>query len=145
VISPHQMCYELYGNPDNPCLILITGIGGQLIDWPEIFINGLVKNGFYVLTFDNRDSGLSRSYDGPYTLEDMAQDVVILMDDLHIKKAHIFGGSMGGIIAQYVAINFPDRVLRLICMATTSGESTLPPAKPEVLAYFSHFMTAVNQ
>jgi len=166
MISTHQLCYETHGNSNDPCMMLINGIGGQLIDWPKLFINGLVKHGFYVVTLDNRDSGLSRSYDElgvpdlqalveakqqgkeiniPYTLENMAQDVITLMDDLQIKQAHILGGSMGGIITQYVALNFPERVLSLICYATTSGDPALPPPKPEVMAYFSTAMMARAQ
>lgn len=109
------LCYETYGNPTNRCIILIAGIGGQLIDWPPTLTQGLADKGFYVVTFDNRDSGLSYHYDElgsenineaiaakqqgksfnpPYTLEDMASDVIKLMDELHIEKAHIVGASM---------------------------------------------------
>lgn len=72
-----------------------------------------------------------------YTLENMAEDVITLMDMLQIIKAHIIGGSMGGIIAQYVAINFPERVLSLVCLATTSGDPNLPPPKKDVANFFS--------
>lgn len=151
-------CYETFGNPSNPAIVLIMGIGGQLIDWPSTLTQGLADHGFYVITFDNRDTGLSHYYEElgpanfgeaiaakqegrvfkpPYTLEDMASDVIKLMDDLHIAKAHILGGSMGGMIAQYVALNFPARVLSLICIATTSGDPHLPPPKKEVLEFFS--------
>lgn len=164
MISAHKICYETHGDRNNPCIVLIMGIGGQLIDWPTTFTQGLADKGFYVVTFDNRDSGLSRSYDElgvpnlhelakhkgkpmypPYTLEDMAQDVITLMDDLHIEKAHILGGSMGGIIAQYVALNFTDRVLSLICIGTTSGDKALPPPQKEVLDFFSTLMISQNQ
>lgn len=150
--------YQTQGNPNHPCIILIMGIGGQLTAWPLSFIQGLVDKGFYVVTFDNRDSGLSHSYDQlktpsiqeviqakqqgkpislAYTLDDMASDVIALMDECQIKKAHILGISMGGIIAQLVAIHYPERVLRLICMASSSGDPSLPPAKKEVLEFFS--------
>ncbi len=158
--------YETLGNPKNPCIILINGIGGQLIDWPEALTQGLADKGFYVVTFDNRDSGLSRHYEElglpnlheaiaakqqgksvnpPYTLEDMAADVIALMDEIRIEKAHILGGSMGGIIAQYIALNFPDRVRSLICIGTTSGDPKLPPPKKEVLDYFGSSLNADNQ
>jgi len=160
------ICYETFGNPHHPCIILITGIGGQLIDWPPLVTQGLADKGFYVVTFDNRDSGLSHHYDElgvpnleeaialkqrgepfqpPYTLEDMASDVIVLMDELQIEKAHVGGGSMGGIIAQYVALNFPDRVLSLICIFSTSGDPQLPPAKKEVMDFFASSFTETNK
>lgn len=151
------ICYETFGNPSNPCVILIMGISGQLIHWPNKFTQGLVRKGFYVVTFDNRDAGLSQYYDhinapslteaivakqqgrdlkSPYTLNDMAADVILLMKKLCIPKAHLVGISMGGIIAQLVAIEYPKFVLSLTCIASTSGDPNLPPAKPEVLAFF---------
>ncbi len=158
--------YETFGNAHDPCIILITGIGGQLIDWSPILTNGLADKGFFVVIFDNRDSGLSHHYNElgvpnfneaitsiqqgqlfkpPYTLEDMAADVIALMDELQIKKAHIAGGSMGGIIAQYVALNYTRRVLSLICIATTSGDPRLPPAKKEILDFFASSMNSEEQ
>ncbi len=159
------LCYETLGDPQNPCIILIMGIGGQLIHWPTEFTQGLVKKGFYVLLFDNRDTGLSRYYDHletpnlleaiavrqqrkyltlPYTLEDMAADVIMLMDELSIKQAHIAGISMGGMISQIVALKYPERVLSLTCIATTTGDPNLPPAKPKVLEYFFSFQRQVE-
>lgn len=164
--KPFPIYYETFGNAHDPCIILITGIGGQLVDWSPILTHGLANKGFFVVIFDNRDSGLSRHYDQlgvpnfneaivaiqqgqlfhpPYTLEDMAADVIALMDELRIKKAHIVGGSMGGIIAQYVALNYTHRVLSLICIATTSGDPKLPPAKKEVLDFFATSMNSENQ
>jgi pimeloyl-ACP methyl ester carboxylesterase len=155
--NPFPICYETHGNPNHPCIILILGIGGQLIQWPKTLIDGLVKE-FYVVTFDNRDSGLSQYYDHlgtpnlpeaiharqngkpfkpPYTLEDMASDVIMLMDKLSIQKAHILGGSMGGMIAQVFAIEHPERILSLILIATTSGDPHLSPAAASVLQFFS--------
>lgn len=157
------ICYQTYGDPNHPCIILILGIGGQLIDWPATLTQGLVNKGLYVVTFDNRDCGLSRHYNElgvpdfsaaiaakqqgksftpPYTLEEMSADVIALMDELHIKKAHIAGISMGGIIAQYVALNYVNRVLSLTCIATTSGDPKLPPAKKEVLEFFASSFTS---
>src|SRR3990167_447444 len=158
--------YETFGNAKNPCIILIAGIGGQLIDWSPTLTQGLADNGFYVVTFDNRDSGLSYHYDEfgvanfgeviaakqqgklfkpPYTLEDMASDVIKLIDELHIDKAHIVGASMGGIIAQYVALNYQQRVLSLTCIYSTSGDPGLPPAKKEVLDFFASSMNSEEQ
>lgn len=154
--SSFPIYYETLGNPENPCLLLINGLGGQLINWPLAFTEGLVNQGFYVITFDNRDTGLSRYYDEygipdihaaittlqqgkdfkpPYTLKDMASDAIALLDKLHIKKAHLVGISMGGIISQIVALEYPERILSLTCIASTSNDSTLPPAKQEVRDY----------
>lgn len=152
------ICYEAFGNANNPCVILITGITGQLIDWPSEIIQGLVNKGFYVIAFDNRDVGLSSYYDHlatptliealaviqqqsaafqpPYTLNDMAADIIHLMDGLNITKAHIVGGSMGGQIAQIFALEHVERILSLTCMSTSSGDPNLPPPKPEVLDLF---------
>src|SRR5580658_10328962 len=109
-MSKFPIYYETLGDSKNHCVILIQGIGGQLIDWPTQFTQGLVEKGFHVVMFDNRDFGLSRHYDElgvpnlhdaiaakqqgisfhpPYTLEDMAADVIKLMDELHIEKAHV--------------------------------------------------------
>jgi pimeloyl-ACP methyl ester carboxylesterase len=149
--------YETYGTFQDPALILVTGIGAQLIQWPKSLIDFLVAKKFYVVIFDNRDSGLSQQYDhlgtpglmaflqaklsnknanNFYSLEDMATDVLLLMDHLSIQKAHILGISMGGMIAQLFALQYPERVLSLILMGTTSQDKQLPPAKPEVLQFF---------
>ena len=123
--------YEEIGSPDAPVILLIMGLGMQLIAWPELFCEGLAARGFRVIRFDNRDIGLStrmpsvgplasttmmaRAFLGlpvrpPYTLDDMARDTVGLMDGLGIAQAHVVGASMGGMIAQIVAIEHPERV-----------------------------------
>ncbi len=152
-----KICYECVGDRQHPALILIAGFGAQLINWDEEFINGLVSAGFCVITFDNRDTGLSSYYDQldtpsvmdviakkqqgetvfpPYTLSDMAGDVVTLMDGLEIEKAHIAGISMGGQIAQVFAIEHPDRILSLTVIASGSGDPSLPPPTQAVLNFF---------
>jgi pimeloyl-ACP methyl ester carboxylesterase len=125
--------YDDYGNNADPVLILIRGLGSQLIHWPKNLINGLVEVGYRVIIFDNRDIGLSSrcplkgvSYDKQtiikkidsgqkimpaYSLDDMALDVIGLMDELDIAKAHIFGMSLGGVITQVLAINYPHRLI----------------------------------
>ncbi len=149
--------YETIGDRNKPSIILTMGIGGQLIHWPENFIEGLSEH-FYVVIYDNRDAGLSKHYDHlktpeikeaialkmagkpvqlPYLLDDMARDIIVLLDKLNIEKTHILGISMGGIIAQLTAIYYLERVLSLICIATTSGDINLPSAKPEVAEFFS--------
>lgn len=156
-IDNTTICYKAFGNPKHPCIILIMGIEGQLINWPEELTQGLANQGFYVITFDNRDVGLSSYYDQletpdifsaitdlqqgkifrpPYTLNDMTSDIIKLMDSLQINKAHIAGISMGGMLAQIFALEYPTRVLSLIVIATTSGDPDLPSAKPAVMNYF---------
>ena len=151
--SSFPLCYEANSDPANPCILLIAGIGGQLINWPSTFIQSLVDYGFYVVSYDNRDAGLSKHYDEYgtpslnnllqgklpdryYTLNDMAADAVLLLDELQIQKAHIVGISMGGMIAQLVAINHSDRVESLTCIATSSSEKGLPGSSKEVQQFF---------
>ena len=125
--------YEDYGDNTDPALVLIRGLGSQLIHWPKNFISGLVEVGYRVIIFDNRDIGLSSRcplngvpYDKQsiikkidsgqkimpaYSLDDMALDVIGLMNELDIAKAHIFGMSLGGVITQVLAINYPHRLI----------------------------------
>jgi len=152
-----SICYETFGKPTNPCVILVMGITAQLIHWPTELTQGLANADFQVITFDNRDVGLSSYYDHletpsladaitikeqgklfkpPYTLNDMAQDIITLMDGLKIKNAHIIGISMGGQIAQIFALEHPERILSLTLIATSNGDPKLPPPKPEVLDFF---------
>jgi pimeloyl-ACP methyl ester carboxylesterase len=145
--------YETFGKSGDRPLILIMGIGSQMVTWPTAFCENLAAAGHCVVRFDNRDAGLSTKLDDagipniwevvaavqaggqvnvPYLLSDMAADTVGLMDALRIKKAHICGLSMGGMIAQTMAIEHQDRVESLISMESTTGEPGLPDAKPEV-------------
>ncbi len=136
--------YEVHGDRKNPPLLLIMGLGAQLITWDNGFVDELVKRGFYVIRYDNRDSGLSTKMEsaGPadiaaayagerhpaYTLEDLAADAVGVLDALHIPAAHIVGASMGGFIAQLVAINHPDHTLSLTSiMSGPGGHDAIPP------------------
>jgi len=144
--------YEQFGNPADRPLVLIMGLGSQMVLWPRAFCERLAAAGHWVVRFDNRDVGLStqlddagmpkifevlaareegRQADVPYLLSDMAADTVGLMDALNIDKAHICGLSMGGMIAQTIAIEHPHRVISLISMESTTGEPDLP-AEPEV-------------
>ena len=146
--------YEEMGPPDAPVILLVMGLGMQLIAWPEPFCGGLAARGFRVVRFDNRDAGLStrmpsagslatsammaRAFLGlpvrpPYTLNDMARDTVGLMDALGIDHAHVVGASMGGMIAQIVAIEHPERVKSLTSIMSTSGDRALPGPKGKVL------------
>jgi pimeloyl-ACP methyl ester carboxylesterase len=142
--------YEEKGPPDSPVILLIMGLGMQLIAWPESFCEGLAARGFRIVRFDNRDAGLSsrmpsagslaiaammaRALFGlpvrpPYTLDDMARDTVGLMDALGIGQAHVVGASMGGMIAQIVAIEHPERVKSLTSIMSTSGDRALRGAR----------------
>src|SRR5262245_41419358 len=105
--------FETFGDANDPALLLIMGVGAQLIDWPLEFCELLAARGFHVIRFDNRDAGLSDSAEEPYVLADMADDTVGLLDQLGIAKAHIVGISMGGMIAQQFAIDHPDRLFSL--------------------------------
>jgi len=146
--------YETLGNPSLPPILLIIGLGAQLIYWDEEFCTQLAQGGLYVIRFDNRDAGLSTKFDEggvpdvmdiirklmsgqkvtpPYTIEDMAADAVGLLDALKIDKAHICGMSMGGMIAQSLAIHYPQRVLSLTSIYSTTGNPHLPQPKPEVM------------
>lgn len=149
--------YETLGHSADPCIILIMGLGGQLTHWPSSFTQGLVAQGFYVVTFDHRDVGLSPYYDhletpdmmqailakkkgqmvpAPYTLKEMAADVIALMKQLEIVQAHVVGISMGGIISQILALEHPEQILSLTCIASTSSDPQLPAAHAEIMSLF---------
>lgn len=150
-----ELCYEVLGENNKQNLILISGLGSQLIRWDDDFCAVLVQKGFRVIRFDNRDSGCSvflseqkeeygndieKAFEkvkvegAPYSLYDMATDVIALMDHLHIDKAHIAGRSMGGIITQLIGADFPNRVLSLTVIMSTSLNPVLPPVAPDVMA-----------
>ena len=149
-----QLCYETFGKPSDPPLLLIMGLGAQMIWWETDFCRALAERGYHVVRFDNRDIGKSTSIQAPppdlmafmmkreplkapYTLSDMARDTVGLMDALGVKSAHLVGASMGGMIAQTVAIENPERVRTLTSIMSTTGERGLPQGKPEVFAAIS--------
>ena len=150
-----QIEYETFGNDSYPSLLLIMGVGCQMIFWPDEFCDMLTNRGHYVIRFDNRDVGLSSKFEEagvpdvmeimssvlqgeevktPYTLDDMADDTIGLLDSLNIEMAHICGVSMGGMIAQVVAYRYPSRVLSLVSLMSTTGNPELPQGNPEALA-----------
>lgn len=120
------------GNADDPAVVLIRGLGTQMIEWSEVFIAALVRGGLQVVSFDNRDVGESSKLAKGYALEEMAADVVGIMTALGIDRAHIFGISLGGMVAQLVAVNFPERVNCLFSVMSSSGAADLPRSRPEV-------------
>ena len=143
--------YDTFGDRDGSPLLLIMGLSSQMVAWPESFCRKLAQSGHWVLRFDNRDVGLSSKIEGvgipdlmaayqqgqpveaPYTLSDMAADALGLMDALKLGKAHVCGLSMGGMIAQLMAIEYPRRILSLISMESSTGDPTLPSAKPQAM------------
>ncbi|MBO9469989.1 alpha/beta hydrolase [Endozoicomonas sp. G2_2] len=150
-----ELAYEQFGRDDHPALILIMGLGTQLTGWPDAFCRALADTGLRVLRFDNRDIGLSTKfdrgarYDGArkafvksllgrrirtaYTLDDMVADTIGLMDGLGIDRAHLVGASMGGMIAQLVTAQYPERVATLTSIMSTSGARGLPRGRMKVL------------
>lgn len=149
-----ELEYETYGDPANPTILLIMGLGAQLTLWPLAFVEALVARGYHVIRYDNRDVGLSSKLAQagrprlgriifqrmlrmqprvPYTLTDMAADAAGLLDALKIDKAHIVGGSMGGMIAQLFAANYPQRTLSLTSIFSSTGNPALPRATKEAM------------
>jgi pimeloyl-ACP methyl ester carboxylesterase len=117
-----DLCYDTFGNPEDPLMLLVMGLGFQLVHWPEEFCRLLAAEGFFVVRFDNRDAGRSTHLPGRrYTLDDMADDAVGLLDALGIDSAHVVGASLGGMIAQAMAVRHPDRVRSLASLMSTTG------------------------
>ena len=150
-----DLCYEIFGKDDAEPMLLIMGLGAQMIHWDDEFYRQLAARGFRVIRFDNRDIGKSSKLTGgkplkplellklrflripveaPYRLRDMAEDTIGLMDALGIKSAHLVGASMGGMIAQEVAISFPQRVRSLTSIMSTTGNPKDPAPTREAAA-----------
>ena len=149
-----DIAYETHGDPANPPLLMVMGLGSQLVHWPDELIEGLVNRGLYVIRFDNRDIGLSQKLDdkgvpvigqiledlgagktveGPYSDKDMADDAAALLDHLGIESAHIHGVSMGGMITQRLGVHHPEKCRSLIVHMSTTGAPGLKPATPEAM------------
>ena len=147
--------YETFGRPADPALVLIMGFASQMTKWQMALCEGLAARGLYVIRFDNRDVGktthlsqfgmpniseaMAKAMSGqpvaaPYTLGDMAADVAGLLDALGIADAHIVGASMGGMIAQIMAANFPQKTRSLVSIMSTTARRDLPAAKPEAMS-----------
>jgi pimeloyl-ACP methyl ester carboxylesterase len=151
-IGPVTLCYETFGEATDPAILLIMGLGTQMVAWREDFCRMLVDRGFFVIRYDNRDAGKSTSMSGrpitlrqlttrrvknpPYTLAEMADDAIGLLDHLGIQKAHIVGASMGGMIAQHVAMRYPARVLTLTSIMSTTGARLVGQSKMAVIPLF---------
>ncbi|MBS1133210.1 MAG: alpha/beta hydrolase fold protein [Burkholderiaceae bacterium] len=149
-----ELTYDTFGDVDAPPIVLIMGLAAQMIAWDDDFCIELAARGHRVIRFDNRDIGLSTRLDhlglpnvvallqeqmqgkpvsAPYTLSDMAADVIGLLDALDIESAHVVGASMGGTIAQTLAIEHPQRLRTMTSIMSTSGAPGLPPPQPEAL------------
>jgi pimeloyl-ACP methyl ester carboxylesterase len=143
-----DICYDIFGDAGAEPMLLIMGLGAQMVLWDDAFCEQIAARGFRVIRFDNRDIGQSSKLSGgkrltavellklrflkipvaaPYQLRDMAQDTTGLMDVLGIKSAHLVGASMGGMIAQEIAISFPQRVRSLTSIMSTTGNPRIPP------------------
>jgi pimeloyl-ACP methyl ester carboxylesterase len=128
-----QIEYETIGKASDRPLLLVGGLADQLIHWDERLCESLAQMGHYVIRFDNRDAGFSTKAALPYALDDMAADTMGLLDSLGLSRAHLCGASMGGMIAQIAAINYPERVSSLITVYSTTGSKNLPPPQPDVM------------
>ncbi|KXH71793.1 MAG: hypothetical protein AM326_11510 [Candidatus Thorarchaeota archaeon SMTZ-45] len=143
-----EIAYDTFGNPSDPPMLLIMGLGAQMIRWDELFCKALAGQGRWVIRFDNRDVGLSTKFeeagipnimsliqgqkvDVPYKLKDMAEDAIGLLDELGIEVADVVGVSMGGMIAQTMAIHYPERIRTLTSIMSSTGNPELPQSKPE--------------
>ena len=144
-----ELTYETFGDPAATPLLTIHGLGAQMTDWSPGFTQGFVDQGYYVITFDNRDQGGSTWFDDagepdigallgdpsvsvPYLLSDMADDAAGLLDSLGVERAHVLGVSMGGMIAQQFAIDHPERTITLTSIMSTPGPTHGPPT-PEAM------------
>lgn len=150
-----EIVYDTFGEPPAPPLLLIMGLGQQMIVWDEEFCTRLAIRGYWVIRFDNRDIGLSTRFDEAgvpdipalmqalgqreavralYLLRDMADDAIGLLDALEIESAHVVGVSMGGGIVQEMAIHHPDRIRTMTCIMSSTGDPDLPPPTLEALS-----------
>lgn len=153
-IGEVRLAYQSIGRTSDPALLLVMGVGGQLIDWPDSVLTSLCRQGLRVIRFDNRDVGLSSwigsppssnltlgvlshqfglPVSAPYHLRDMAHDGLALMDALHIRQFHLLGASMGGMIAQHMADLAPERMQSLTLLMSSSGDLGLPAPQQTVL------------
>ena len=145
-----ELAYETFGDPTATPMLLIMGLGTQMIAWPDALCEDLARRGYWVVRYDNRDTGLSthmsdlpapsfidvtlRRRKPPYTIDDMAADALALMDALGMASAHVVGASMGGFIAQTAAVTAPERVRSLTLIMTSTGSRRVGNPKPAVFS-----------
>lgn len=153
--GPVDLYYETFGDPHNPALLLVNGLGSQCISYDEQWCARFAARGLFTIRFDNRDVGLSTKFDGivadlgavvaarrdgrepdvAYRLSDMADDAVAVLDALGIDRAHVMGLSLGGMIVQQLAIDHPERLLTMTSVMSTTGDPDVGQSTPEALAF----------
>lgn len=150
-----ELCFETFGNSTDPAVLFVMGLGGQMIAWPQSYLEAFAAAGYFAIRFDNRDVGRSQKFDAAgapdfealvadlmagkpaataYKLSDMAADAVGLLDQLGIQQAHVIGVSMGGMIAQQMAIDATERMASMISIMSSTGDPSLPPPTAEAMA-----------
>lgn len=145
-----EIAYQTFGDSDDPPIVLVMGLGTQMIAWPDEMCAGLAEQGYHVVRFDNRDVGRSthlehvnapsplevalRRKRPPYTIDDMADDALGLIDALGLRRVHLVGASMGGFIAQTLALRDPRRVRSLTLMMTSTGSRRVGNPKPSLFS-----------
>lgn len=155
IVNGVEIVYDAFGEPSAPPMLLISGLGGQMIGWDEEFCQKLAAQGYWLIRFDNRDAGLATKFnqagipnipalmqaqargeavEAPYLLRDMANDAAGLLDALEVESAHVVGISMGGMIAQEMVIHHAGCVRTLTSIMSSTGNPALPPSKPEAIA-----------
>ena len=156
-----EIAYESFGDPSGVPLVLVMGLGTQMIAWPDEFCEDLVAQGHYVVRFDNRDVGASTHFDDitppnvarvalrrekpPYRIRDMAQDVIGLLDALGLDSVHLVGASLGGYIAQSVALWHPERLRSLTLIMTSTGSRRVGQAKPQLIGRLLNRQSVLNR
>ena len=169
IITPNtglELFYGSHGDPANETMFLVMGLGAQLTLWPDEFVDALVARGYHVIRYDNRDIGLSQKFEGekapgirmqlfrkligwpakvPYSLTEMADDGIGLMDALGIEKAHVVGASMGGMIAQLMAVNYHERLHSLTSVMSTTGNPRLPQAEKSAIGALTAPITSMEE
>lgn len=158
--------YDTHGNPSDPPMLLVMGLGAQMTLWPIELVKALAGHGFHVIRYDNRDIGLSQKMEGakapgvirhviltrlgfrprvPYTLSDMAADGMGLLDALGIERAHVVGASMGGMIAQLMAVEHGHRVRSLTSIFSTTGNRKLPQPEKDAIGALTAPLTSMEE
>ena len=156
-----ELAYETFGDPEAPPIVLVMGLGTQMIAWPDELCELLAVGGRYVVRYDNRDVGhsthltdvrapdvkdvLLRRKRPPYTVDDMADDLVALLDALGFGQVHVVGASMGGFIVQSAALRFPERFASLTLIMTSTGSRLVGQAKPHLMARLLRRRSAVDR
>jgi pimeloyl-ACP methyl ester carboxylesterase len=151
-VGPVTLCYETFGAPSDPAILLVMGLGTQMVAWRDDFCQGLVERGFFVVRYDNRDVGRSTQLKGraptlpelitrkprklAYSLGEMADDAVGLLDHLGIERAHVVGASMGGMICQHLAFRYPARVLSVTSIMSGAGGRIAGAPRLSILPMF---------